>query len=297
MPEFKKYMHLERFGTNEVDGIEMGTTYVFPKLDGTNAQVWLDDTDICTGSRNRILSVESDNAGFHNWAIEQSNLRQYLTKNPSHTLYGEWLVPHSLRTYRDDAWRNFYVFDVYCNDLERFITYDDYKDGLYRHGIEYLAPIAIVRNGTHEKYNSLLDKNTYLIKDGHGTGEGVVIKNYEFQNKYGRVCWAKIVTTHFKEKYIKERGAHVHHSEAIEEKIANEFITQHLVDKTVAKITNDNDGWSRKFIGQLLGRVWHDFVTEEIWEVTKKHKNPKIDFGFLNKICIQKVKELRSDLF
>jgi hypothetical protein len=38
---FIKYMHLERFGNDEVEGIEIGTTYVFPKLDGTNAQVWL----------------------------------------------------------------------------------------------------------------------------------------------------------------------------------------------------------------------------------------------------------------
>lgn len=36
-------MHLERYGNDEVGGIEQGTTYVFPKLDGTNAQVWLNE--------------------------------------------------------------------------------------------------------------------------------------------------------------------------------------------------------------------------------------------------------------
>ena len=34
---FLKYMHLERYGNEEVDGIEQGTTYVFPKLDGTKS--------------------------------------------------------------------------------------------------------------------------------------------------------------------------------------------------------------------------------------------------------------------
>lgn len=54
---FVKYMHLERYGNDEVDGIEQGTTYVFPKLDGTNAQVWLnEDGTIGAGSRNRTLS-------------------------------------------------------------------------------------------------------------------------------------------------------------------------------------------------------------------------------------------------
>lgn len=32
--EFRKYMHLERFGNDEVQGIELGTCYIFSKLDG-----------------------------------------------------------------------------------------------------------------------------------------------------------------------------------------------------------------------------------------------------------------------
>ena len=37
MNEFKKYQHVERLGTSEVQGIENGMCYVFPKIDGTNA--------------------------------------------------------------------------------------------------------------------------------------------------------------------------------------------------------------------------------------------------------------------
>jgi len=33
MAELTKYMHLERLGTSEVEGIENGVCYVFPKLD------------------------------------------------------------------------------------------------------------------------------------------------------------------------------------------------------------------------------------------------------------------------
>jgi hypothetical protein len=31
MKEFRKYQHLERFGTSEVQNIELGDCYVFPK--------------------------------------------------------------------------------------------------------------------------------------------------------------------------------------------------------------------------------------------------------------------------
>lgn len=62
---FIKYPHLERYGNEEVEGIEIGTTYVFPKLDGTNAQLWMDENGtVCGGSRNRVLSIHNDNAGF-----------------------------------------------------------------------------------------------------------------------------------------------------------------------------------------------------------------------------------------
>ena len=47
-------MHLERYGNEEVEGIEQGTTYVFPKLDGTNAQLWYEGKGVIgAGSRTK----------------------------------------------------------------------------------------------------------------------------------------------------------------------------------------------------------------------------------------------------
>lgn len=63
---FIKYQHIERIGTSEVEGILDGDCYVFPKLDGTNASIWMDDAELCCGSRNRQLSLENDNGGFIN---------------------------------------------------------------------------------------------------------------------------------------------------------------------------------------------------------------------------------------
>ena len=111
--EFRKYQHIERFGTTEVAGIELGPTFIFPKIDGTNGSVWQRDGVIQTGSRNRHLSMDNDNAGFCLAMLNDHRIKQYLDKHPEHRLFGEWLVPHSLKTYRQDAWRKFYIFDVY----------------------------------------------------------------------------------------------------------------------------------------------------------------------------------------
>ena len=107
---FIKYQHIEKLGHQEVADILEGTVTIYPKLDGTNASVWMDlssTPEIQAGSRNRHLEPGKDNAGFLAWAREHEGLKKFLTANPHLRLYGEWLVPHSLKTYREDAKINF----------------------------------------------------------------------------------------------------------------------------------------------------------------------------------------------
>jgi hypothetical protein len=299
---FLKYQHLERYGNTEVEGIEVGTCYVFPKLDGTNGSVWLDPSKpfgekFCCGSRNRELSLDNDNAGFMKAMFDDDAVVPYIYQNPSHVLYGEWLVPHTLKTYNDDAWRKFYVFDVYDRNKERLLSYDEYSEGLIADGINVIAPIAIIKNGNIDHFTECLSKAHYLVKDGEGSGEGVVIKNYDYKNKYGRQTWAKIVTNEFKAKHHITMGAPVVGCEIVEEKIAAKYVTQALVDKVEAKIVNEMGGWSSKYIPRLINTVWYDVVTEETWNFVKEFKNPKVDFKVLSHYVTAKIKELKKELF
>lgn len=141
--QFLKYDHVERLNHPEVRDIDIGQVYVFPKLDGTNGSLWIDaDRLIQAGSRNRVLSVVSDNHGFCAWARSDDPrafaLREYLRAHPYLTVYGEWLVPHSLKTYRDDAWRRFYVFDVYDHDLGGYLSWEQYGEGLEGLGVDVI---------------------------------------------------------------------------------------------------------------------------------------------------------------
>ena len=293
---FIKYQHLERYGNTEVEGIEVGTCYVFPKLDGTNGSVWYDN-GIKAGSRNRELTLDNDNAGFLNAMAFDDAVWNVIRDNPDFILYGEWLVPHTLKTYNDDAWRKFYVFDVFDRNKERLLSYDEYSAPLIAAGINVIAPIAIIKNGSIDHFTECLSKAHYLVKDGEGSGEGVVIKNYDYKNKYGRQTWAKIVTNEFKAKHHIAMGAPVVGCEIVEEKIVAKYVTQALVDKVVAKITNEMEGWSSKYIPRLIHTVYYDLVTEETWNFVKEFKNPKIDFKVLSHYTTAKIKELKKELF
>lgn len=295
--EFRKYQHIERFGTDEVADINFGECYIFPKIDGTNASVWIDDDGVIhAGSRNRELSLDNDNAGFMAAVVDDKNIAAFLMSYPHLRLYGEWLVPHSLKTYRDEAWRKFYVFDVY--DGGRPLHYEHYSQLLEEYGIEYLPPIAIGKNLQYDDLIKLLPKNVFLVQDGEGYGEGIVIKNYEFENRHGRTIWAKIVTSEFKEKAHKEMGAPiVKGADVVEEKIVDKFCTKEMIGKAHAKIVNDEGAWTSKMIPRLLGTVFYDLVREETWNFVKEFKNPRVDFGLLNRMTIMKVKSEAPELF
>ena len=80
--EFRKYQHVEKFGNTEVKDIEIGECLVFPKIDGTNSSVWLEDEgNLKAGSRTRELTLEKDNAGFYKYALfGNPNIENYLKK-------------------------------------------------------------------------------------------------------------------------------------------------------------------------------------------------------------------------
>lgn len=59
--EFTPYMHVERLGTYEVDGILNGKVSVTTKVDGTSAVIFSDNGVIKVGSRKRIITPENDN--------------------------------------------------------------------------------------------------------------------------------------------------------------------------------------------------------------------------------------------
>jgi hypothetical protein len=185
------------------------------------------------------------------------------------------------------------------------VPYDEYKaicDSVgYTNVIE---PLAILKNPSPADIVALLDANKFLI-EGDGCGEGVVCKNYDYRNKYGRQTWGKIVTAEFKENAGQRLDKDKPHrpTDCVENQIVDKFLTKAMIDKVVAKIglqmdeNGEEDCWTGKMIPRLLGMVWFDFVVEEIFDALKKFKNPTIDFRYLNSLVIAKVKAEREDLF
>lgn len=304
MGKFKSYQHIERWGTDEVLGIEYGVCYLFPKIDGTNGSVWESEGKLCAGSRNRELYAESDNAGFYKWVSENENLKNYFKKYPEKRLFGEWLVPHTLKTYRENAWKKFYVFDVCVDEINteggmRYVNYEKYTEELSEFGIDYIPCLAKITQPTYEDLIHWLNLNNYLIEDGKGLGEGIVIKNYEFVNKYRRQTWAKIVRSEFKEEHVRTMGpAEYAAKQMVETRIVEQFCTNALIEKTYAKILEEiGTGWRSEYIPRFLNTVYHELVREESWNFVKNFKDPTVNFKTLKALVFSKVKLAKREIF
>lgn len=304
--EFTKYMHVENFGRDEVEGIEVGTCFLFPKLDGTNASIWACGGEVFFGSRNRgLYQGEDDNAGFREAIVANTPLYEALEsffgEFPMYTLFGEWLVPHTIKEYREDAWRKFYLFDIYNRETGEYLPFDkqlallSYCDLLSE---VLVHPLISIKNPTHEDLLKCMEKNTFLMEEGVGFGEGIVIKNYDFVNKYGRVVWAKLKTRAFLDRHNRTMGAPKVEREMVEQDIADEYITAENVAKTAKKIEAEHKtGWRSEYIPELLGRIYHDLVSDNMWEALKTFRRPVVDFKRLSSCASIRAKEVAPKLF
>ena len=300
--EYKSYQHIEKLGREECEGVLNGTVSVQTKIDGTNAVVFLgDDNRVHAGSRRKELTREQDNHGFFQMIEQDEKIQAYLLKHPNHYLYGEYLVPHTIKTYETDAWNHFYIFDVFEFEGSegRYLPYDEYVPMLEEFGLAYIPEIARLENPTIEDVANCIKESHYLMPEGC-TPEGVIAKNYNYRNKWGHVVWGKIVSEEFFNKKQKLRTKnHDVKSGQFEEQIANQYITDPVIYKEYAKIKNDYpDATRQEMIGRVLNAVYESFLEEDLLTVVRKNKNCTISFVAMKAESNKRVKEvLKDELF
>lgn len=303
---FKRYQHVEHFGSPLVEGIEFGECFIFPKLDGTNTSFWRNDPQmIMAGSRNRIITEDKPHFDFTEEFIvpNRVNLHKLFDSCPNWLVFGEWLVPHTLKSYREGAWKQFYAFDVWDREKRRYLHYNVYATALKTLGINVIEPLKVINTPTEEQLLMAVNTNTYLVEDGCGLGEGIVIKNYGYISPLTqKLTHAKMVRNEFKEENRRSFGyAELDGKSTPEGMIVEKAITPELVKKERAKIEGviDPADYRRQLIPRLLETVFYVLITEELYSTMSKLKlfGSTVDFKRLRGHCIAATKKYADDLF
>ncbi len=83
----------------------------------------------------------------------------------------------------------------------------------------------------------------------------------------------------------------------IENKIVDDYINEEYVTNIVTTIVIHHQCWSRECIPRLLNTSYNKLISDKMWMIIKKYKNPIIDFNLLQKTINIKIKELKPELF
>lgn len=300
MSDFKRYPKIHRLGKDEVEGILTGTVHVEEKIDGANAQIWMKDGKIHCGSRNNTLCKDVMNPtegtnyfnGFVEWCAKEEGIKELFVKHPTMRLYGEWLVQHSIH-YNALSYKKFYLFDITRTeeDKEEFLPRSKVKEI----GEEY----KLLMPKVHGSFINppIEELKAYVGKSELGTtGEGVVLKNLDYRNKFGELSYAKIVSSKFLESNAIVFGGNNKHSDSYWEMyITNKYITLARVQKIMQKLQPLIDKTlDLEHIPRISNTVYHDMITEEIWEIQKKAHN--INFRTLSRCCSKKAIQIYKDV-
>jgi hypothetical protein len=212
--------------------------------------MWVENAEIKISSRNNILSYENDNAGCYKTLIKDERYNAFFNNYPNLKLVGEWLVPHTIK-YIPDAYKKFYVFDAIHLGTEEEngkCTYFDFAylvELLSKYNIEYV-PYVCYRYADKTEIvdmvkNAINNHSTlcnYLTENGQ-QGEGLVLKNYDYKNQFGRSIWVKLIN----EEYFKKRNKPVKKIKIVDSTKEHQFIeaniTNHLLSKCYYKLAVD----------------------------------------------------------
>lgn len=307
MAKFHKYLHVYRLDAPDVEGILDGKCFIQPKMDGTNSSVWFDTyhNKVCAGSRTRELSNEKDNAAFYFWvntdALEARELRKFVTNNPRYTVCGEWLGLEkfigNIKDYDPEAKGHLWIFDLYDNEEDHYVDYNNMVRILSENNLAtWIIPcIDIVENPTEDQLIEIAKNNTFNLTNANHAGEGVVIKNYDFRNKYGHFEVAKIVLDEYKQYKAESKKVKIEPGE-IEKTICDLYCTESEMAKNKAKVVvacNDVEfnNTNKKHVGMFLNLCYTDSVLGDTAIWVKKLKNPTVDFKVLQYLVFAKARE------
>lgn len=286
--KFRAYPKIHRLGKEETDGIlDEGVVVVQEKVDGANTSIWIDDGVIKCGSRTRELPDTESFNGFVEWVRNDVVIADYLRNNPTHTLYGEWLVRHTI-AYNETSYKKWYLYDILTED--GFMDLGVVVTIAKKYGFDYPTIFA-------EGVLTLDEIKSHVGKTTLGEhGEGIVLKRFGFVNKFGDHCYAKIVTEKFKEDNGITFGGNNKHSEVYQEMyFVNKYCTLARVQKIMNKLQPEIDKrLDLEHIPRISSTCYHDMITEEGWEIAKAQK--VVDFKALQRLSIKKFIQIYKDI-
>jgi len=308
-----RYQHVERLGNDEVQGILQGTVWVQEKIDGANLSIAWDQVakDFIICSRKNVVyhNGECTNKGFQR-AVDYIKGEPAFTDifqfDPTLILRGEFLTKHKVPI-NEEFVGKVVIFDVEQHSLIALEERNDYRYLTYNEDPESSGPLADpdsyewyrqtypqllwvpaiqLKNPTIEQLQELSKGDSDFCE----YREGIVIKNYEFTNKWGFTKWGKVISPVFDEKKALKVKPKLEVGE-LEQIFVDKFVTPGYVEKEIHKIRDEKGEVSTKDMGRIVGKVPYEIFQDEMWRFLNKNNAGALNFRVWRAAVINKVRE------
>ena len=231
--KYHKVITIGKRGTAEV--LKQGDYIVVQeKIDCSNASFTLDDGKVRVFSRNVELSEENNLNGFYQWVMENINPDDLI---PEFIYFGEWIgTPHKIKY--EKYTKQFFLFDVYDKVDQEYVPNITVEAMLL--GVNLVPYLYVGHYQGFEHLQSLCGQTMLEGRLGNlQTGEGIVIKNYDYKDDQGKQVFLKMVTDAFKESKNQLNKAKDPAKIDAESKVTVQFVTEARVSKMLYKLMDD----------------------------------------------------------
>lgn len=275
MGDIKKYTDVVRYGKSGTQEVLQKGDYISitEKIDGANASFCIDDSceiGVAAYSRNNQVGEHNTLRGFYDWVVKTVvPIKDKL--NPRYRYYGEWLVSHKV-VYKQDQYNNFYMFSIWDEDKEEYLSDEIVKSEAKRLGLNTTTYFYEGEYISFEHIMSFVGKSDRTLEPN--TGEGVVVKNIGYKDRFGKQVFVKFVSERFaevqKQKLPKNPNIEDEHKGLIDS-----VVTVARVEKIIHKLVDDGilgEDYSIEDMGLILrhlGQLIVDDIIKEEYELIK----------------------------
>ena len=270
MKEIKKYTDVVRYGKNGTQDVLNKGDYITitEKIDGANASFTKDETSelgVTPYSRNNVVNEDNTLRGYLDWIKENIvPIKDKLVDG--YRYYGEWLVSHKVH-YKEDQYYNFYMFSIWDDNKQEYLSDDIVKSESKRLGLHTTTYFYEGEYISFEHIMSFVGKSDRTVEPN--TGEGVVVKNVNYKDRYGNQMFVKLVSEKFaevqKQKLPKNPNVISEYKDTIDA-----IVTKPRVEKMIHKFVDEElipEDYGIEHIGIILRtishRIYEDVLKEE----------------------------------
>ena len=270
MKDIKKYTDVIRYGKASTQDVIKEGDYISitEKIDGANASFCFDTENslgVSCYSRNQSLSEENRLRGYYDWIL--NNIIPIKEKlNPNYRYIGEWLISHKV-VYKEDAYYNFYLFSIWDEDAEQYLHDNIVKSEAERLGLNTVTYFYEGQYISFEHLMSFVGKSNLTLEPD--TGEGIVVKNVNYKDRFGKQMFVKLVSEKFAEVQKQKLPKNPNKDNAFSIAIQS-VLTKARVEKLLYKLLDEqfiNEDYGIKDMGTILkllgSRVYDDICKEE----------------------------------